>query len=739
MEKCKKITKYLCVTLVMAVLLSFASITSLRAYADSTGKIPTTGSYVYFGSYPNARVTDSKILEKLNQVTAPANAETDFWIDGTKYRKIYTNNCNNTENTKGTSYAYFEWKRIKWRVLEVDQSSNSMLLISDEGLDCRKLNSTSGSITWNNSYLKNWLTGTDSASFVNTAFSRNYEAKDIIENSGDKVICLSKDDIQTYGVKNVGPSDFSFYKGAVKDSNYGYLFWTSTVINSEQSAEVIGYYNNNTRTQINDDTIMVVPAIRIKLDSKYWLPSDSKQAKTSGMGGENKYYSIEYKLWGGTLPDDYPKGYSTEKDLECLPDFGKEFVTDNRNFNDYYQDPTKEKYRFEGWYTDIDYINRLDYKPIDGNITLYAKWKGAKYKLQYCLDGEVLYTSYYIYEEGFLNFWEPDYFGFTFDGWYWDKQLSQKVQEVSDSDFGDLTIYGKTTPYQYNITYVLNGGTNSAKNPAVYYYSKGLDVLYTPTKDWHKFAGWYESNTFEGEPVTSIPRKSTGDITLYANWYGFRPKTDYEDNGMEYVIERDKNGKVTYVTLRDCKKYGGSVLDISTIKFEGEECQIDEVANQAFDSNKNNKFTSLIIGDSVKKIGVCAFSDCPKLKKVKIGNGITTISKEAFCDNKKLTSVTFGANVKKIDNEAFANCIKLDKVTLGSKIATIGSKAFYNCKGLKNITIKSTKLTAKKVGAEAFSKISAKAKVKVPKNKVAAYKKILIKKGLNGKKQKVVK
>ena len=57
----------------------------------------------------------------------------------------------------------------------------------------------------------------------------------------------------------------------------------------------------------------------------------------------------------------------------------------------------------------------------------------------------------------------------------------------------------------------------------------------------------------------------------------------------------------------------------------------------------------------------------------------------------------------------------------------IGAKAFNGCKSLKTIDIKSTVLS--KVGAKAFSGINAKATIKVPKKKLAAYKKVLKGKG----------
>lgn len=99
--------------------------------------------------------------------------------------------------------------------------------------------------------------------------------------------------------------------------------------------------------------------------------------------------------------------------------------------------------------------------------------------------------------------------------------------------------------------------------------------------------------------------------------------------------------------------------------------------------------------------------------------------------SKKAKSVTIPATVTvngvsckvtSIANNAFKGQKKLKKVTIGANVTTIGKKAFSGCKNLTKIVVKSKKL--KKVGAKAFANINPKAKIKVPKNKKKAYKKL---------------
>ncbi|MDE5965364.1 MAG: leucine-rich repeat protein, partial [Lachnospiraceae bacterium] len=135
-----------------------------------------------------------------------------------------------------------------------------------------------------------------------------------------------------------------------------------------------------------------------------------------------------------------------------------------------------------------------------------------------------------------------------------------------------------------------------------------------------------------------------------------------------------------------------------------------------------------------------------KSKTVNIGNTvniggvsfkITAIGAKAFKGNKKMTTLKIGKNVTTIGANAFYGCIKLKTATIGSGVKKIGKKAFYNCKAMTKLTISSKKLTKKKIGAGAFTKMGAKnykkLTVKVPKSKLKAYKKMLQSKGLSKK------
>jgi len=113
---------------------------------------------------------------------------------------------------------------------------------------------------------------------------------------------------------------------------------------------------------------------------------------------------------------------------------------------------------------------------------------------------------------------------------------------------------------------------------------------------------------------------------------------------------------------------------------------------------------------------------------------VTQIKANGFKKYTKLTTVTIGANVEKIGKAAFSGCKSITKLTIGANVKSIDAQSFSGCKKIKNIVIKSKKLTS--IGKKALKGVTAKAKVKLPKLKGSAAKKLkqkLIKAGVNKK------
>jgi len=89
--------------------------------------------------------------------------------------------------------------------------------------------------------------------------------------------------------------------------------------------------------------------------------------------------------------------------------------------------------------------------------------------------------------------------------------------------------------------------------------------------------------------------------------------------------------------------------------------------------------------------------------------------------------------VTSIATKAFKGDPKIKAVVIPATVRKIGKEAFAKCKNLKKITIKTTYLSSKKVGANAFKGIHAKATIKVPKKQKKAYQKLLKARGVGKK------
>lgn len=214
------------------------------------------------------------------------------------------------------------------------------------------------------------------------------------------------------------------------------------------------------------------------------------------------------------------------------------------------------------------------------------------------------------------------------------------------------------------------------------------------TKVW-SYAGTVTSSgaytTGDAAPVIDESEKEVKDVEENATF-----KVTRADDGTETVeyVPMDYSNENVVVPSR---------ISDSKLTYD-----VTAIAANAFKDNKIIK--TIVIPDSVTKIGEGAFSGCTNLQ-----------------------TVVLGKNVKYINAKAFYKCTKIKKIVIPASVEKIGKQAFFGCKNLKSVNIKTTKLTNKKVGAKAFKGTHKKATFKVPKQKLKSYKKILKDKGVNAK------
>ena len=106
-----------------------------------------------------------------------------------------------------------------------------------------------------------------------------------------------------------------------------------------------------------------------------------------------------------------------------------------------------------------------------------------------------------------------------------------------------------TPTKNYNITYNLNGGTNSAQNPVGYDMRSTFTLKYPNPPVWKQFVGWTGSNGTTPEKDITITRgQTTGDKSYTANYENLEAVCTIKLTGVTFIegitniVAYDPNG-----------------------------------------------------------------------------------------------------------------------------------------------------------------------------------------------------
>ena len=155
----------------------------------------------------------------------------------------------------------------------------------------------------------------------------------------------------------------------------------------------------------------------------------------------------------------------------------------------------------------------------------------VKYYLDYKLNGgkNSNQNPKYYTSDTTIILASPTKEGDTFEGWFTDNLYKERIDTIKAGTKKYYTLYAKWES-EYFLTYVANGGINSAINPSRWSSDSATYTLKDLEKTGYTFGGWYADSTFK-TPVKELTPDRRDDITLYAKWITNNYKITYHLNG----------------------------------------------------------------------------------------------------------------------------------------------------------------------------------------------------------------
>ncbi len=259
-----------------------------------------------------------------------------------------------------------------------------------------------------------------------------------------------------------------------------------------------------------DDTYASFVLERVEGGAKFaesWFLPDNADNEVIFNVYLQRFFDVEYVSYGGITS----KGYSVYDRTEGLTLPGPDYVY-------------KTGYDFAGWYADESFLSDEVFEIAVnemGDKTFYASWTVVDSDIIYHLGGGTNNAgnpSEYDIEDETIVLKAPTRKGYDFKGWYGNAAFDgPKIAEIAAGSSGKVELFAKWIAASYKISYLTDGGSNSAENPETYTVEDGTIVLKDPVRRGYTFLGWYESADSDGR-VYEIASGSTGRKYLYAKW-----------------------------------------------------------------------------------------------------------------------------------------------------------------------------------------------------------------------------
>lgn len=557
-----------------------------RVVSDSSmsSGYKVTYDCVYFGSYPQTEIvgdaracgtygkawgkdTDYEVNENLYN----ALKELGIWENdeatyrGIRYRRMLqhqakystTGSASYYDWDPSSSYHYFRYDKIKWRVLNV--SGSQAILLSDLALDDQSYYSEESAINWASSTVRSWLND----SFINTAFTS--AEKNVIKtvslnnsttspyaggtNTSDKIYLLSSYDLYTSSAVSYGFStsrDVTDEARRCKSTTYAkamgvYSDNTSYTGNCTWWLRSPGNTAKKAARVFNDGNVSadgasvfsnidgIRPALRINLSSDVCSYAGTVCSDSTVTKG----YSVNYDANGGSgAPESQNKTEGIDLELSSTV-------------------PTRSGYTFVGWGTSPYATSPTFYAggkySWERDATLYAIWSKT-ITLTYNANGgsgAPSSQSVTIYNStgnpGFtISTVIPYKSGYEFLGWSTSSSATSGTYQGGDT----ITLSAGKTLYAIwkktiTLSYDANGGNGAPSVQTGTVYNSTTNYSFSisndiPSKEGYSFLGWStSSNASQASHSGGGTISLSTDTVLYAVWKEEQPiyLVTYHANG----------------------------------------------------------------------------------------------------------------------------------------------------------------------------------------------------------------
>ncbi len=261
-------------------------------------------------------------------------------------------------------------------------------------------------------------------------------------------------------------------------------YFTSNFVSTTQDKKILTLspeYRSDTQEYTTQAFLESFEETDVQIDKYYFTASRPITVNSPGEFDPVSNPPIGYTYYQREDNDNYKKFYYIRKFHNLnFNTQGGIFTGEGQSSEKKYEEkivepsaPTREGYRFAGWYLDADYREKMNFDTFtmpDSDVTLFAKWESTQNTVRY-FDGfggtqllqqgysdndDFVFPSEYVKGETYVEGKG------VFNGWFW--QVGSSTFEFSDTIpiTKDIDLYAKWQTTGYKLTYELGGGSGTA-------------------------------------------------------------------------------------------------------------------------------------------------------------------------------------------------------------------------------------------------------------------------------------